>query len=184
MLCAHTDTLDALKIRSWKIFYLLTLCKEIFLKEIIVCIKKSPPSCKYYFPWSSPPWQNSCRLGVCGHGGLGFNTGPAVLWVHLWDASCNSYKNKHKIEKKNYFCHWTIRLGWVASTHKYIYICVQLTCSVVFDVGISTTVLLFVFLQVGRFLKKTLVKPVWVSENVIKEKQKQQNKIKQTLKYF
>jgi len=74
--CAHTDTRDALEIHSWKTFYLLTLCKEIFLKEIIVCIKKSPPSCVYIlFPGVLRHGSVRVDLAVqCGHRGLGLNT--------------------------------------------------------------------------------------------------------------
>lgn len=34
--CVYTDTCVALEIHLWKTFYLLTVSKEIFLKEIIV----------------------------------------------------------------------------------------------------------------------------------------------------
>lgn len=91
--CVHTDTRDALEIHSRKTFYLLTLCKEIFLKEIIVCIKKSPPSCVHSFPWSSPSWLRSCRLGRV----WARRIRTEHLRVRPRDASCNSYKNKPKI---------------------------------------------------------------------------------------
>lgn len=137
--------------------------------------KKSPPSCVYSFPWSSPSWQHSRRLGRVWARRIRI----AGSRVRPWDASCNSYKNKHKIVKKKLFvCPWTIRLGCVASTHYivYIYVCtIDASCRLwrwQFYDGI-----IVYFFPGWNVFKETLVKLEWVCACVIKEKQKQQNKI-------